>query len=310
MKLFFKKIACVVALTTSSLALAAPQSSFKVNGEVGAGLISNSALSVDELDDVSSQSDSGYEFNGVVKGKWHVTDKTKLSSSYAYNKKSYNEFSQYDLALHQLNIDGSYKFNSSEIGVRVDGASASVAGKTFLNYQQVSLYFGYFVQPETYVRTSVKLKNKSFAELSDRDASGFGATLDVFHFMNGANTMLMLGLSAEKEEGQDSQFDYLGLGIHTKITHKFSLFGLDSKVGFGLRFQNKDYQSVEVETFPAGQDIGNRDENRQVIEASWDLHLLDNLSVMTELQHGDFKSQLESQTYQQTIARVGLKYTF
>lgn len=310
MKLFFEKMTCVVVLTTSSLAFATPQSSFKVNGEVGAGLISNSALSVDELDDVSSQSDSGYEFNGVVKGKWHVTDKTKLSSSYAYNKKSYNEFSQYDLALHQLNIDGSYKFNSSEIGVRVDGASASVAGKTFLNYQQVSLYLGHFVQPETYVRTSVKLKNKSFAELSDRDASGFGATLDVFHFMDGANTMLMFGLSAEKEEGQDSQFDYLGLGIHTKITHKFNLFGLDSKVGFGLRFQNKDYQSVAVETFPAEQDISDRDENRQVIEANWDLHLLDNLSVMTELQHGDFKSQLESQTYQQTIASVGLKYSF
>jgi hypothetical protein len=310
MKLFFEKMTCVVALTTSSLALAAPQSSFKVNGEVGGGLISNSALSVDELDDVSSQSDNGYEFNAMLKGKWQITDKTKLTSSYAYNKKTYNEFSQYDLALHQLNIDGSYKFNSSEIGVRVDGASASVAGKTFLNYQQVSLYFGHFVQPETYVRTSVKLKNKSFAELSDRDASGFGAILDVFHFMNGANTMLMLGLSAEKEEGQDSQFDYLGLGIHTKITHKFNLFGLDSKVGFGLRFQNKDYQSVAVETFPAEQDISDRDENRQVIEANWDLHLLDNLSVMTELQHGDFKSQLESQTYQQTIASVGLKYSF
>ena len=125
---------CVAALTTSSLALATTQSSFKVNGEVGAGLISNSALSVDELDDVSSQSDKGYELNAVVKGKWQLTDKTKLSSSYAYNKKIYDEFSQYDLALHQLNIDGSCKFNSSEIGLRVDGASASVAGKTFLNY--------------------------------------------------------------------------------------------------------------------------------------------------------------------------------
>ncbi len=32
MKLFFEKRACVVALAISSLALAAPQSSFKVNG--------------------------------------------------------------------------------------------------------------------------------------------------------------------------------------------------------------------------------------------------------------------------------------
>jgi hypothetical protein len=41
----------------------------------------------------------------------------------------------------------------------------------------------------------------------------------MFHFMDGANTMLM--------------------------------FGLDSRVGFGLRFQKKDYQSVEAENLSA-----------------------------------------------------------
>jgi hypothetical protein len=123
------------------------------------------------------------------------------------------------ITINSTNIDGSYKFNSSEIGLRVDGASASVADKTFLNYQQVSLYIGHFVQPETYLRTSVKLKNKSFAELSDRDGSGLGASLDMFRFMDGANTILM--------------------------------FGLDSRMGFGLRFQNKGYQSVEAENLPA-----------------------------------------------------------
>jgi hypothetical protein len=309
MKLFFRNTTCVLALTTSTLALAATQSSFKLDAEVGGGFIFNSALSVDELDEVSSQSDNGYEFNGAVKGKWQLTDKTKLSSSYAYNQKTYSEYSQFDLALHQLSIDASYKFNRSEVGVRVDGASASLAGNTFLNYQQVSLYLGHFVQPETYLRSSVKTKNKSFAKLSDRDASGLGASFDIFHFINGADTMLMLGLSAEKEDAQDNQFAYSGMGIHTKITHKFNVFGLNSKVGVGVRFQRKDYQSDRVGTLPA-EDIIERDENRQVIEANWDLHLLDNLSVMTELEYGDFKSQLESQTYQQTTASVGLKYTF
>jgi hypothetical protein len=41
------------------------------------------------------------------------------------------------ITINSTNIDGSYKFNSSEIGLRVDGASASEAGKRFLNYQQV-----------------------------------------------------------------------------------------------------------------------------------------------------------------------------
>ncbi len=99
------------------------------------------------------------------------------------------------------------------------------------------------------------------------------------------------------------------MGIQTKITHKFRVFGFNSKAGVDLRFQRNDYQSIEVETLPA-EGIIERDENRQVIEANWDLHLLDNLSVMTELEHGDFNSQLESQTYQQTTASVAVKYTF
>lgn len=300
---------CALALTTSTLALADSNSSFEINGEVGGGLIFNSALSVDELDDVSSQSDNGYEYNAGISGKWHITDKAKLSSSYAFNQKIYSEYSQYDLALHQLGIDSSYKFDKSEVGLRVDGAVASLAGETFLNYQQVSLYLGLFLQPETYVRSSVKVKNKSFADLPERDASGTGASLDVFHFLNGAKTMLMLGLSADKEDALDSQFDYLGLGIHTKISHKFNVFGLSTKVGLGLRFQKKDYPSTVVGTDPA-RDVTQRDENRQVIEANWDLQLLDNLTVKTELEYGDFKSQLEGQTYKQTISSVALQYTF
>ncbi len=302
-------MSCVLVLTTSSLTFAATQSSFELDGEVAGGLIFNSALSVDELDEVSSQSDNGYEFNGAVKGKWQLTDQTRLSSSYAYNQKKYSEYSQFDLALHQLNIDGRYRFNQSEIGVRVDGASASLAENTFLNYQQVSLYLGHFVQPETYLRTSIKTKNKYFAKLPNRDASGLVASFDMFHFINGANTMLMLGLSTEKEDAQDNQFAYSGMGVQTKVTHKFRVFGLNSKVGVGLRFQRKDYQSVEVETLPA-EGMSERDENRRVIEANWDLHLLDNLLVMSELEHGNFNSQLESQNYEQTTASIGLKYIF
>jgi hypothetical protein len=309
MKLLLTNMTCALALTTSTLALADSNSSFEINGEVGGGLIFNSALSVDELDDVSSQSDNGYEYNAGISGKWHITDKAKLSSSYAFNQKTYSEYSQYDLALHQLGIDSSYKFDKSEVGLRVDGAVASLAGETFLNYQQVSLYLGLFLQPETYVRSSVKVKNKSFADLPERDASGIGASLDVFHFLNGAKTMLMLGLSADKEDALNSQFDYLGLGIHTKISHKFNVFGLSTKVGLGLRFQKKDYPSTVVGTDPAG-DVTQRDENRQVIEANWDLQLLDNLTVKTELEYGDFKSQLEGQTYKQTISSVTLQYTF
>ncbi len=298
-----------MALTSSSLVWADNQSDFVLNAKLGAGLMHNSALSVDELDDVSAQSDSGHELYGSVKAKWQATDKAKLTASYAYNQKQYREYSQYDLALHQISVDGSYQLQSSELGVRIDGVSARLAGNTFLEYQQVSMYLGKFLQPETYLRSSVKYKNKLFTDLPSRDTTGVGVNLDLFHFLNGANTMLLLGVNGEQENAAQQQFDYWALGLNSKVTHKFNMFGLSSKVGLGLRYQKKDYQSVTLESLQGNENI-ERDENRKIIEANWQLHVLDNLSVITQWQYGDYQSLISTQTYQQNITSLGINFTF
>ncbi|WP_339721959.1 hypothetical protein [uncultured Paraglaciecola sp.] len=309
MKLSLNNITCALALTSSSLVWADNQSDFILNAELGAGLIHNSALSVDELDDVSSQSDSGHELYGSIKAKWQATDKAKLMASYAYNQKQYSEYSQYDLALHQISVDGSYQLQSSELGMRIDAASADLAGDTFLTYQQVSVYHGKFLQPETYLRSSIKHKVKSFTELPSRDASGVGANVDLFHFLNGANTMLLLGVNAEQENAEEQQFDYWAVGFNTKVTHKFDVFGLSSKVGLGLRYQKKDYQTFNLESQQDNENI-ERDENRKIVELNWQLHVLDNLSVNAQWQYGDYQSLISSQTYEQNITSVRLNYSF
>lgn len=298
-----------MALTSSSVVWADNPSDFVFDAELGAGFIHNSALSVDELDDVSSQSDSGHELYGSLKAKWRATKKAKLTASYAYNQKLYRQYSQYDLALHQLSVDGSYKLQSSEVGLRIDAASAYLAGNRFLEYQQMSLYLGKFLQPETFLRSSLKLKNKSFTSLSSRDASGVGANIDLFHFLNGAKTMLLLGVNAERENADQQQFDHWAVGFNTKVTHKLSFFGLSSKLGLGLRYQKKDYKAFTMET-TQGNEIIERDENRKVVEANWQLYLIDNLSVVTEWQYGDYQSLISTQTYQQNITSVRVNYTF
>ncbi|MGS2719696.1 surface lipoprotein assembly modifier [Paraglaciecola aestuariivivens] len=309
MKHLFNKITALLILASSAPITVMAESSLKFNGEAGAGVIANSALSVDELDDVSSQGDNGYEWFANLGAEWRTTKHTKLTANYTYNQQQYREFSEYDLALQQLSVDGSYLFSKSELGIRADAASAALAGDTFLDYQQVSVYLGYFIQPQTYLRSSLKTKQKHFAELSERDAKGVGASVDLFHFLNGANTMLMLGLSAEQEDAQDQQFTYNGLGLVTKVSHKFGLFGLDTKFALGLRLQQKDYQTTEHSSVLT-EESTDRDETRRVIEASWQLTLLDNLALKTELEHGDFDSQLDSQTYQQTLGSLGLTYSF
>ncbi|GAA0859906.1 hypothetical protein [Aliiglaciecola litoralis] len=308
MKSLLHKISYLLLCSTTSVA-AETSSPLTFSGEVAAKFIHNSALSVEELDNVSSQSDSGHQLNASLGGKWQVSEAAKLAANYSYQQQTYNEASQYDLALHQFNVDGSYQFNDYQLGARIDAANARLAGDTFLDFQQVSVYLGHFILPQTFVRPSVKVKNKSFAQLTDRDATGFGASVDIFHFMNDARTMLMLGLNADKEDAQDPQYDHRAIGFTTKVTHKFDLFGLDSNLGLVWRYQKEDYQTVTSASLTESTEL-ERDETKRVVQANLGVLIMDNLTLETKFEHGDYRSALEGQTYQQNIASVGLSYAF
>jgi hypothetical protein len=305
MKLIICSLICILAASVSTIVLADSHSSVSVSGNASAGVMHNSALSVDEIDDVSNDSDSGNEVAIKLNLKWLPSEKIKIVSGYAYQQQSYKTFSQYDLALHQVNIDASYQLNQGEIGFRFDAATASLAKNTFLDFQQANVYYGLFVRPQTYIRTSLKIKNKSFAELSTRNAESIAASADIYHFTNSANTMLMLGFNIEKENAINQEFTFKGLGFGTKISHKFTLFGLGSQAGLDWRYQIKDYQSVEpIDSAPQAQ----RNENRQILTASWSLNILNNLAIKTQIKRGNYDSNLDSLSYKQNIASMGLSY--
>jgi len=306
MKIILCKVIGLLAATTSSFVLANSQSELSFSGEANAGLIHNSALSVEEIDNVSDEGDSGNEVGIKFTGQWQANQKLKLVAGYAYQQQNFTRYSQYDLALHQFNVDISYQLNTGEIGLRLDAARASLAQSTFLDFQQAIFYYGLFLQPQTYFRSSLKIKNKTFAELSDRDAEAVALSADVFHFSNNAKTMLMLGINYEEEEAVNETFTFDGLGLNTKVTHKFTLFGLGSQVGLNWRYQNKDYLSpMQSEE---SQENAERDENRHIITATWSINILDNLAINTEFERGDYRSELDSLTYQQNVASVGISY--
>lgn len=305
MKTILTSLGCALSMQLS----AATSEPLSIKGEVSLGIISNSALSVDELDEVSSQGDSGLEKTAAVTGLWKVNDKAKIAASYRYNEQNYHEFDAFDLALHQVSVDASYQWRKKDLGLRFDGAKAKLAGETFLTFQQASIYLGTFLQPQTFLRTSAKIKSKEFAVMSSRNADAFGASADLFHFINDGNTMFMLGVSADKETATDAQFNYSGYGINTKLSQKFELFGLAQKAAIGWRFQSKDYQPYSVDEL-SSQEKSKADEHRNIFQAQWQLEFTKHLVLTSNLEYGDYRSQLDSQTYSQTLSSLSIKAQF
>lgn len=305
MKYILTSLSCVLSMQLS----AATSEPLSIKGEVSLGIISNSALSVDELDEVSSQGDTGIEKSAAVTGLWQVNDKAKIAASYRYNAQDYHEYDAFDLALHQVSLDTSYQWRKKDLGLRFDGANAKLAGETFLTFQQASIYAGTYLQPQTYLRTSAKIKSKEFEVMSSRNADAIGVSADLFHFINDGNTMFMLGVSADKETASDAQFNYSGYGINTKLSQKFELFGLAQKAAIGWRFQSKDYQAYSVDEL-SSQEESKADEHRNIFQAQWQLEFTKHLMLISNLEYGDYQSQLDSQTYNQTVSSLSIKAQF
>ncbi|MDO6547647.1 hypothetical protein [Pseudoalteromonas carrageenovora] len=284
------------------------KSSFELNADAEVGVLSNSALSVQELDDISSQSDSGIKTAAGVNAKWQLTKSAKLTSSYKFEQQDYDEFDQYDLDLHQYGLDGSYSFDGHEIGVRYDGAKANVDGEPFLHFNQASTYYGHFLNPHTYLRMSIKTKAKRFVTAKARNADGVGGDVALYHFINNGQTMLMASLSADKENADDNQYDFNGYGFTTKVTHKFTAFNVANKVGAGWRYQNKDYDEQTTDDF--FEQIPSRDEHRNVVNAFYNLALFEHVTLIAEAEYGDYQSKLSSNTYTQSVLSASVKVHF
>ena len=289
--------------------MAATSEPVSVKGDISIGIINNSALSVDELDEVTAEGDSGIEKTASLTGLWQVNENVKVSSSYRYNEQDYNEFDAFDLALHQVSVDSSYKWQNKEVGLRYDGAKAKLAGATFLTFQQASIYLGTFLQPQTFLRTSAKVKSKQFADISSRDADAFGVNAELFHFINDGSTMFMLGLSADKETATDEKFNFNGFGISTKVSQKFELFGLAQKAAIAWRFQSKDFKAYGADEMSTEMET-KADEHRNIVQAQWQLDFNEHLALVSNLEYGDYSSQLDSQTYSQTLSTFAIKAQF
>ncbi|MFT2090189.1 hypothetical protein [Paraglaciecola sp. 2405UD69-4] len=288
------------------------------NGEAKASYLYNSALSVDELDQVNTQGDNGIQFDGSLAATWTPTDTFKLTTGLGYSNSQYSELEQFDLTLYRFNIDGSYALENRDIGIRIDNVEAHLQGNKFLSFQQVSAYTGQFLTATTFLRTSVNYKNKTFPDLSPRDATSLGLSGDLFHFINDAKTMLSANINIEKEQATDKQFDFTGLGLKTRISHKFTWLGLDNKAGLSWKYQIKNHPKVEISEaqdqsfFEPGSpaQIIERDQYRSVTTADWELNITNNVSIKTEVEYGNYNANLAQLDYQQTKVNLSISARF
>lgn len=296
----------ITAMTLSAIFIVsnAYASTPTANFELGAGAQYDSNLNIVELDKNSHEGDTASILNAKADAQWKATDKFTLSGGYAYSTKLYQNNEEYNLAINQFSADANYDFDVLTLGANYNVAKAELDKKSFLDLTQTSVYISKLIDNRIYLRAATNFQEKSFATISDRNATNAGLAGDAFIFFNEGKTFIALGISNENEDAKAKEFDYKGTTLKTKLSNKLSLWEKDNKIQFGLRYFTHDYSGITPEINKERYDSGH------IADIEWELAFTPHISMLTKVEVSKYDSNLAAANYSDTSTSITLKARF
>ena len=292
------------ALIGSAIASSVHADDVDLTWEVNSGVKHDNTLTIAELDQVSQQSDVALTLQAQAKVKWQIPPKLTLKSTASYQINDYQKYSNYDLNIAKIAFDLDYRLADSTIGTSYYFVDAKLDKADFLQFSQNSLYWSKLYQQRYLLRFSADVKEKEFANLTERDASSFSVSNQHFYFFNQAKSFVSLNLTADNENAKDNQFDLRGFGVRALYSHSFVGWQHEQQLQLGWQYNKRDYQQAGTEEQPQRKD------NSQVVDATWLFNLTPNWSINTKVEYGNYQSTLENLNYDETITSLSLKGTF
>ncbi|MCC5855739.1 MAG: outer membrane beta-barrel protein [Idiomarina sp.] len=263
-------------------------------GDFAAGIEHNSNVSIEDLDTATEQSDSAFSYELNLSADWLFPSGWRLEAGYHLSALKYQELDAFDLQLQLIHGDLSYAWDDWTLGLNTFLGDVKLANEKFMDLQHVMLYAGRLFLERGYANFWVRSVDKDFAIFSGRSGKQDGLGVDVYWFSPSTQQNLMVGLSQLKESTDDPQFSYDATTI--RVRYSATSERVDWRIG--VRWQSRDYQFT------------NRDDRLLNAELGADWHLTSRLSLLTQLEWGDFDSTFAPADYQETRGSILLRVNF
>ncbi|MER2491654.1 surface lipoprotein assembly modifier [Catenovulum sediminis] len=268
------------------------------------GYLHDSQLTIAELDGTASdQSDTALTLKVGADGKWQLTENTQISAGYQYNQKQFQDTQTYDTQMHQANIASRYALGVYRLGARLDYASIDLAEADLLDMTLLTLDIGRMLGDAVYLRGSTVLRDKSFADLSERDAQAVTIGADVFYFIN-MSQYLTASISHEDESADNTRFDYTEGKLKASFTQKFTVFEQTAKAQVYYQYSDRDYAAYAVNPDEF------RADSKQTLGIQYNHPLSQYFEMYGKIEHTKAQSNLSSADYDENLASVNLKMHF
>lgn len=224
-----KMISSLLVLGMATAVQAQEKDKLSWSGSLSMARAYDSAVSLEQIDQVSRESDYANQLKWSLAGKWQASESFNLGANYQGKRREYDQTSDYDLEQHHAALSAKYRYAGFGYSYRYDEARAKVDGERFLNFSQSMLALDKLVDSRFYLRGALAGNRKDFIRENDRDAEAYLLSLDALVFFNSAsdqpgNNHLSLHLSAEKESANLARYDNQTQGL--SLSYERSLLGL------------------------------------------------------------------------------------
>lgn len=293
----------ILAATHASVGQA-DESNFSWSGKVQAGYQYDSNVGVQELDENTEQSDNVRVLQGELALKWNPWANLHIKTGANHIDYAYSSFEDFDLSITTFSGDINYEFDLVTAGVSRHDATARLAGDSFMDYQQDTLYLSRLWGTRWFTRIEQQQIDKTFAELPERNAEARAYSGDVYWFTASAKTFVNVGYTTHDETAVNPELSYKGNQIRVKWQTQTSGWGGEHTLQLGWQWQQRDYR----ETLASIDEP--RDEQRHAIQAKWTIPVSQRIELVPSVEYIDNESNFAAVDYQETLAGVNFSLRF
>lgn len=299
---WFRASLGLVAIGTSSLAIAADRPAFSF--ELRAGAQHDSNVVVEQTDANSRSSDDAVLVGASAKYRFAKFGKTELSAGYGFDETAHANLTDYDLQIHRASLEGTTRVGNVTIGADARFFHVLLGASPFLDMQTVGPSISGFVTKHLLMRGGYTYVRKVFSTAPGLNADTHNVDASVSHFFMKRRGYVNLGLRYERERTVDPTRAFGGVQVSGNLMVPGDKLAKGSKLRLGVAYRERRYKT---ETPSIG---AVRREDRLSFNASADIPVIRHVALRPEFRLAKRTSNDPYTDYDNAISSVSMVYNF
>ena len=297
-------LAVVLALCTQPW-LTASAAQPQLSGYATTGYEYDSNVSIDAIDSNTGESDSAWVIDLGIDATVPVSTHSKLLFGYAYNGTRYQDFPEFDLAIHHIygGIGHSFRGFDGELAVNRFVARLDDAG--FVDITYVPLSVSRLIGMRWYLRGSVAHTRKDYAELDERNADSNTLRADAYYLIDGMQRYLSVSMQHEREDAFSQSYDYDSNRARLLYGHKLRAGSRALQLKAHAQYEIRDYAADA--SSPA---LAPRRDKRAGVGLEAILAVTDHFEVSAVMDYADTRSTLTTADYAESRYSINAGFRF